>query len=247
MSQSAVAVANMEGGPSPARGQVQHVDTFLKVNPRRMNAALPPNVVCCVNSPGNRRYGVKMLFETRQIRVGSRFIDPESAAHVANNFRLVVRIDDSGRFSIDEDAAANLGKLDDIVVKFFNKFSSSVTSEHVLVFLRGWCEYMASRPVPKRRKRRHVLGVRMEEKAKAVQSPSKKSKTEPAAKAVVGDVALEETNADARQVTESTPWDMIGELIDRERRLVASRSKTPSAEKKRISHIVGESKKGEAR
>jgi hypothetical protein len=238
-SHAPVAGAKMEGGPSPACGQVQSVDTFLKVNPQKTNATLPPNVVCCVNSPGSRRYGVKMLFKTRQIRVGSRFIDPESAAHVANNFRSVVRIDDSGRFFIDEDAAARLGKLDNIVVKFFNKFSSSVASEHVLAFLRGWCEYMASRPVPKQRKRRHVLGARVEDKAKTVQSPSKKSKMEPVVKAA-GNGELEKTER------KSTPWDLIGELIEKERLLVANSPKRPSAGK-RASHSLGESKKGDVR
>ena len=88
--------------------------------------SLPHNVVCCVNTLGCERYGVKMLFETRQIRVGSRFIDPSSAAHVANNFRAVVRINSEGRFYIDESSVAGVAKKSGAVVKYYKKFSQSV-------------------------------------------------------------------------------------------------------------------------
>ena len=58
---------------------------------KNITNALPQNVVCCVKKPGMERYGVKMLFETRQIRVGSRFKDTKSASLVAKHFRKIVR------------------------------------------------------------------------------------------------------------------------------------------------------------
>ena len=56
---------------------------------KNITNALPQNVVCCVKKPGMERYGVKMLFETRQIRVGSRFKDTKSASLVAKHFRKI--------------------------------------------------------------------------------------------------------------------------------------------------------------
>lgn len=116
--------------------------------------SLPQNVVCCVKKPGLERYGVKMLFETRQIRVGSRFRDTKSASSVARHFRKIVRINDAGRFYIAETEALQLRKETSDTVKYYLKFSQEFKEEHVVDFLIGWVQYMKSRPSPKPRKKR---------------------------------------------------------------------------------------------
>jgi len=117
---------------------------------------LPQNVVCCVKKPGLERYGVKMLFETRQIRVGSRFKDTKSASSVARHFRKIVRISDAGRFYIAENEALQLRKETNDTVKYYLKFSQEFKVEHVVDFLIGWVQYMKSRPSPKPRKKRRT-------------------------------------------------------------------------------------------
>ena len=117
---------------------------------------LPQNVVCCVKKPGLERYGVKMLFETRQIRVGSRFKDTKSASSVARHFRKIVRISDAGRFYIAENEALQLRKEANDTVKYYLKFSQEFKVEHVVDFLIGWVQYMKSRPSPKPRKKRRA-------------------------------------------------------------------------------------------
>ena len=124
---------------------------------KKKKSNLPQNVVCCVKKPGLERYGVKMLFETRQIRVGSRFKDTDSASIVAKHFRRVVRITEHGRFFIAEKEASKLRKETTDSVKYYLKFSQEYKTEHVVDFLVGWVDYMKSRPSPKPRKRRRSL------------------------------------------------------------------------------------------
>lgn len=124
---------------------------------KKKKSNLPQNVVCCVKKPGLERYGVKMLFETRQIRVGSRFKDTDSASIVAKYFRRVVRITEHGRFFIAEKEALKLRKETTDSVKYYLKFSQEYKTEHVVDFLVGWVDYMKSRPSPKPRKRRRSL------------------------------------------------------------------------------------------
>ena len=124
------------------------------IGSKNITNALPQNVVCCVKKPGMERYGVKMLFETRQIRVGSRFKDTKSASLVAKHFRKIVRISESGRFFISEDDALKLKKETNDAVRYYLKFSQQFKVEHVVDFLIGWVQYMKNRPSPKPRKRR---------------------------------------------------------------------------------------------
>ena len=42
---------------------------------------LPQHVVCvCSSKPGRERYGVKLSYKKKQLRIGSQYHDPQSAS-----------------------------------------------------------------------------------------------------------------------------------------------------------------------
>jgi hypothetical protein len=53
---------------------------------------LPQNVIMTVKTPGNQRFGVKLKIACKQLRIGSRYCDAESASRVARAFRKVATV-----------------------------------------------------------------------------------------------------------------------------------------------------------
>ena len=122
-------------------------------------SALPRNVViACRKRAGNHRYGVKMKFGEKQIRIGSRFCDVDSASKIAKAFRYVATPCEVGRgvFDIDEKKLASLEGRVNVYMRWGTKRTTVTATQ----YLREWAKafrlkYAANEE--KKRKRKAMI------------------------------------------------------------------------------------------
>ena len=120
-----------------------------------VNTSLPHHVVCvCSLKPGRERYGVKLSVKRRQLRVGSRYSDAESASAVNRAFMAVVRLDLRGQFHIVEKLAAEHRDLLNCSCSMYKKWSSELVTLTVRAVLENWL--VQEQIVKKSRKRKRA-------------------------------------------------------------------------------------------
>jgi hypothetical protein len=107
-------------------------------------------VVACDKVSDRKRYGVKMKFGGKQLRIGSRFADVSSAKRVAEAFRLIAEPSrDSAIFRVHETSLEKLRK-DTSTILVYEQWGSKTQKLTLATYLTEWISSFKSR---KKRKR----------------------------------------------------------------------------------------------
>jgi hypothetical protein len=112
-------------------------------------------VVACDKVSDRKRYGVKMKFGGKQLRIGSRFADVSSAKRVAEAFRLIAEPSrDSAIFRVHETSLEKLRK-DTSTILVYEQWGSKTQKLTLATYLTEWISSFRSKygPDGKRRKK----------------------------------------------------------------------------------------------
>lgn len=125
-------------GQVSAAGMPAGEDAAQKPKKKKKKNKLPRNVVRVASTRLGERYGVKVKVFGKQVRLGSRFSDVESAVCMAQTFRKVIHKDHWRRTVTFDEAAARSGGLDQLRARLFQNRSSLMEEVVVVDFIREW-------------------------------------------------------------------------------------------------------------
>jgi len=111
-SRSTVAKKKMMKKKNPApkkRHAARSRKALIPSNERKGRKRLPKYVVQASN--GTEKYGIKLKLCGRNVRIGSNYIDPESASIVANTAKRLIRKCDDGTFFVEENIDQMMGEV----------------------------------------------------------------------------------------------------------------------------------------
>ena len=128
---------NLEKVPSRKR-------KYVEINGKKLKANLcPVNVVPtnCKSGGDLARYGVKLKYQRKHLRIGSSYCDPESASKVATAFKKVARIDkNSNTIYFDRTGLQQL-EDDDVYTEMYRKWKKNECGRVLVAdVLKDWLQ-----------------------------------------------------------------------------------------------------------
>eukprot|EP00941_MAST-03F_sp_MAST-3F-sp1_P002550 g2550.t1 len=128
---------NLEKVPSRKR-------KYVEINGKKLKANLCPVNVVPTNCKGGgdlARYGVKLKYRRKQLRIGSSYCDPESASKVATAFKKVARIDKNSNTIYFDGTGLQQLEDDDVYTEMYRKWKKNERGRVLVAdVLKDWLQ-----------------------------------------------------------------------------------------------------------